>query len=64
MTQSVATATGGQRRGAEMVVRAITDISDRTSENRHSVEQLSGSARKLSDQARDLEELVSRFKVA
>jgi len=64
MTQSVATATGEQRRGGEMVVRAITDISDRTSENLHSVEQLSGSARKLSDQARDLEELVSRFKVA
>ena len=63
MTQSVAIATGEQRRGGEMVVRSINEISDRTSENLRSVELLSCSAQQLAAQAKDLEEVVARFKV-
>jgi methyl-accepting chemotaxis protein len=64
MTQSVALATSEQRRGGEMVVLAISEINDHTTENLHSVEQLSSSAQQLAAQAQDLEAVVARFKVS
>jgi methyl-accepting chemotaxis protein len=63
MTQSVANATSEQTRGGEMVVSAMDNISDLARENLASVEQLSGAAQNLSQQAVDLAELVSQFTV-
>jgi methyl-accepting chemotaxis protein len=64
MTQQVANATGEQKKGGEMVVVAMENISDITRENLSAVEQLSRSAQSLSQQADDLSNLVSQFKVA
>ena len=44
MTQQVANATGEQKKGGEMVVKAVENISDLTRENLSSVEQLARSA--------------------
>jgi methyl-accepting chemotaxis protein len=64
MTQSVANATFEQKKGGEMVVEAIMNISDITRSNLLSVEQLAGSAELLSRQAAELSSLVAQFKVA
>jgi methyl-accepting chemotaxis protein len=63
MTQSVANATSEQKKGGEMVVTAMENISDITRENLASVEQLSRSAQNLSQQAEGLAGLVAAFKV-
>jgi methyl-accepting chemotaxis protein len=63
MTQSVANATSEQKKGGEMVVKAVENISDLTRENLSSVEQLSKSAEGLSRQAVELETMVAKFKV-
>jgi methyl-accepting chemotaxis protein len=64
MTQSVANATSEQKRGGETVVSSMDNISDLARENLASVEQLSGAAQNLSQQAVDLAELVSQFTVS
>jgi len=63
MTQSVANATSEQKKGGEMVVQAVENISDLTRENLSSVEQLSRAAQSLSQQAADLAGMVAAFKV-
>jgi methyl-accepting chemotaxis protein len=64
MTQAVANATSEQRKGGEMVVIAIENISDTTRTNLSSVEQLASSAQLLSNEAANLETLVTQFTVA
>jgi methyl-accepting chemotaxis protein len=64
MTQSVANATSEQRKGGEMVVVAIGNISDITRTNLTSVEQLANSAQVLSQQAANMETMVTQFKVS
>jgi methyl-accepting chemotaxis protein len=63
MTQAVANATSEQKKGGDMVVTAMENISDVTRENLTSVEQLAKSAQGLSLQAIDLAGLVAQFKV-
>ena len=64
MTQQVANATSEQKKGGDMVVVAMENISDVTRENLVSVEQLSRSAEGLSQQAVDLAALVAQFRVS
>jgi methyl-accepting chemotaxis protein len=59
----IANATAEQKKGGEMVVTAVENISDITRENLTSVEQLSKAAQKLSGQASDLTGLVAQFRV-
>jgi methyl-accepting chemotaxis protein len=63
MTQTVANATVEQKKGGEMVVQAMENISDLTRENLSSVEQLSRAAISLSQQAEDLAAMVATFRV-
>jgi len=63
MTQSVANATSEQKKGGEMVVTAMENISDITRENLSSVEQLSRAAQSLSIQAEELSAMVGTFRV-
>ena len=63
MTQQVANATSEQKKGGDMVVVAMENISDVTRENLVSVEQLSRSAEGLSQQAVDLAALVAQFRI-
>jgi methyl-accepting chemotaxis protein len=60
----VANATAEQKKGGEMVVSAMENISDLTRENLSSVEQLSRAAQSLSQQAVEMNNLVAAFKVA
>jgi methyl-accepting chemotaxis protein len=64
MTQQVANATGEQKKGGEMVVVAMENISDITRENLSAVEQLSRAAQSLNQQAEELANMVAQFKVA
>ena len=54
MTQSVANATAEQKKGGEMVVRAVENISDLTRENLTSVEQLACSAASICPSRRSI----------
>jgi methyl-accepting chemotaxis protein len=60
----VANATGEQKAGGEMVVKAMENISDLARENLSSVEQLSTSVGILSRQAEALAGMVARFKTS
>jgi methyl-accepting chemotaxis protein len=60
----VANATAEQKKGGEMVVVAMENISDITRENLSSVEQLSRAAQSLSQQAEELSAMVGTFRVA
>jgi methyl-accepting chemotaxis protein len=63
MTQHVATATAEQKKGGEMVVVAMENINEITRSNLMSIEELSRSARNLSEQASDLSAMIAEFRV-
>jgi len=63
MTQSVANATAEQKKGGDMVVVAMENISSITRDNLTSVEQLSKAAQSLSQQAVELASMVETFKI-
>jgi len=63
MTEQVKNATSEQKKGGENVVKAIENISEIAKNNLSAVEQLSRSAKDMSQQSEGLQELVQEFKI-
>ncbi|HWI40890.1 MAG TPA: hypothetical protein VNX25_05325 [Verrucomicrobiae bacterium] len=64
MTQMVASATLEQKKGGELVVVAMENVSDLARRNLAGVEQLNASASQLSAQAAELAAIVGEFRMA
>ena len=63
-SQQVKDATLEQKRGGEVIVKAVENISEIARSNLSAVDRLSGAATTLSKQAEGLQQLVTVFKVA
>jgi methyl-accepting chemotaxis protein len=63
MTQQVSYATAEQKRGGELVVRAMENISEIARDNLSTVEEMSKATANLALQAENLAKLISVFRV-
>jgi methyl-accepting chemotaxis protein len=63
MTQQVSFATGEQKRGGELVVKAMENISEIARDNLATVEEMSKATGNLRQQAENLAKLISVFRV-
>jgi methyl-accepting chemotaxis protein len=63
MTQQVSYATAEQKRGGELVVKAMENISEIARDNLSTVEQMSKATQNLATQAENLAKLISIFRL-
>ena len=63
MTQQVSYATSEQKRGGELVVQAMENISEIARDNLATVQEMSKATANLAQQAENLAQMVSVFKV-
>jgi methyl-accepting chemotaxis protein len=63
MTQQVSHATAEQKKGGELVVKAMENISEIARDNLATVQEMSKATANLAQQAENLARLVSVFKV-
>jgi methyl-accepting chemotaxis protein len=63
MTQQVSYATAEQKRGGELVVKAMENISEIARDNLSTVEEMSKATTNLAQQAENLAKLISIFRV-
>jgi methyl-accepting chemotaxis protein len=64
MTQQVSYATAEQKRGGELVVKAMENISEIARDNLSTVEEMSKATANLARQAENLAKLVSVFRLS
>ena len=62
MTQQVSYATAEQKRGGELVVKAMENISEIARDNLSTVEEMSKAAANLAQQAENLAKLIAVFR--
>jgi len=62
MTQQVSYATAEQKRGGELVVKAVENISDIARSNLGTVEEMSKATANLAQQAENLAKLIAVFR--
>ncbi len=63
MTQQVSYATAEQKRGGELVVKAMENISDIARDNLSTVEEMGKASENLARQAENLAKLIAVFRV-
>jgi methyl-accepting chemotaxis protein len=63
MTQQVSYATAEQKRGGELVVKAMENISEIARDNLRTVEEMSRATASLAEQAESLAKLMSLFRL-